>query len=145
MGVHIGSVLLLLLEAGDVAGIADHPAQGDDEIGAGQGLHALRHLVRIEAVHLVDVVEIGDGAGVVGEDEAVPIQGEVRFDLAAVAHLDLERPVGPGVHLHAGADEPPVDGRPGQQIVDVGLDRTHACFDIGVTHRHPPTPPYCGS
>ena len=137
-GVDIGA-LGFLLEARDVAGVADHPAAGDHEARPRQGLDAAGDLVGIDPVHLVAVVEVGDGADVVGEDEAVGVEGEMAADVAAVADLDLERPIGAGIDLDPGADEAAIDVGARQQIVQIGLDRTHGVFDIGFNDGHRPS------
>ncbi len=126
----------LLLEFRDVAGVADHPSAGGDEAGAGQAHDLARHFVLVKKVDLVLVVEVLHRSGAVGEHEAVGVQREVALDRPAVAHLHLERAIAAGVDLHARGDEAPVDRRPGQEIVDLGLDGAGAVLDVGFQNAH---------
>jgi hypothetical protein len=63
---------------------ADHPAEGDDVLGAGQFPDQAERLVRVDVVELGRVVEIADCGRVVEEREAARVQGEVVAERPAV-------------------------------------------------------------
>ena len=124
------------LELGQVSRVANHPAHRRDEGRAGQRPDAFRHLVRIEPVYLLLIVEVGNGARALGEDEAVRVECKVALDRSSVANPDLERTVVARIDLPPRAHEAPVDRRTGKQVVDFGLDAADRIFDIAchVTH-----------
>ncbi len=124
----------LALVLRQIARGAHHPAHRRDAAGAGEGLHGLRHLVRIDALDLVLVEEVLHRALVREELEAVAVEREAIGDGPAVAHANDVRLIAARVVLDTGRDEAAVHEGTGRHIDDLGFDAANAIFDIVVRH-----------
>ena len=94
----VGDLSLFL----DVAGGANHPAAGDDEIRAGQLANDLSGFLRIHVLDVGAVIEILDATGAIGKHEPLFVQGELVAHRAAVMNPYRMGFVATRVHLGTG-------------------------------------------
>src|SRR5690606_11190754 len=79
-----------------VRGIAaDHRAERDDLVRAGELLDERHDLRDIDALDLVGIIEVADGGLALDEHEAVALELELARDRARIADYDLVRPIRP--------------------------------------------------